>query len=733
MKISIVSRLVGEDEPCFIIAEAGVNHNGSIELAKKLVDAAKNAGADAVKFQTFKAENLVTKNAPMASYQAKNVEEKDQLDMLKKLELSYEDFKELRDYCDKRGIIFLSTPHTEEAAEFLDDMVPAFKIGSGDLNNISFLEKTAKKGKPIILSTGMGTLEEVKEAVDTIKKHNKKLILLHCTTSYPCPKKDVNLKAMKTMKDKFHCPVGYSDHTLGIEVPVMAASLGAAVIEKHFTLDKNMEGPDHKASLNPEELTEMIKAIRNKKRIDIPKEILGTGIKEPTKQELEIAEVVRKSITAAEDIPANTTITKEMLAVKRPGRGIEPKDIELVIGKRAKKDIPKDSLIQWQDLKQAKQRHILYVTGTRADYGLMKNTLSAIKNNPNLKLSVMVTGMHLMPEFGETVNEIKKDGFDIHEIDAVYKEDDKESMSVFLGEFIQRATKKISEIKPDIILVLGDRAEMLGAAIIGAYLSIPVAHLHGGEVTSTVDEIVRHTITKLAHIHIPATKNSAERIKNMGEEGWRIHVVGAPGLDEINTQLFKKKYLEKKFKLDLIKPLLIVIQHPVTLEVSESGAHMTETMEAVKSLNFQTVVIYPNTDAGGRAMIRIIEKYRGVPTIKIFKNIIHKEFLSLMKYASVVIGNSSSGIIEAPSFKLPVVNIGKRQRGRQRADNIIDTDYNKEKITRAIKKALYDKKFINKVKVCKNPYGDGKTGQRVAKILSEIKIDKELLQKKISY
>lgn len=352
MKIKITNKLVGEREPCLIIAEVGVNHNGSLELAKKLVDTAKEAGADAIKFQTFKAENLVTKNAPVAVYQEKNIGRgESQQEMLKKLELSHDDFKELKKHCDEKGIIFLSTPHSDDAIDFLDDLVPAYKIGSGDLTNFPFLEKLAKRGKPIILSTGMGTLEEVKEAVDTIKKYNDRLILLHCTTNYPCPKKDVNLKAMQTMRDELHCLVGYSDHTLGLEVPIIAASLGAVVIEKHFTLDNNMEGPDHKASLNPTEFKEMIKDIKENKQIETPREILGTGIKKPTRQELEILKVVRKSVVAAQDISQDTRITEDMVIIKRPGIGISPKELKNVIGKLAKNNIKKDSLIGWFDLK----------------------------------------------------------------------------------------------------------------------------------------------------------------------------------------------------------------------------------------------------------------------------------------------------------------------------------------------------------------------------------------------
>ena len=380
------------------------------------------------------------------------------------------------------------------------------------------------------------------------------------------------------------------------------------------------------------------------------------------------------------------------------------------------------------------KRKILYITGTRADYGLMKSVLREIENHPKLELEVIATGMHLMPEFGMTINEIKKDGFKIHEIAATYEQDNKQSMANFVGKFIQLLTDKVKKIKPDIIMVLGDRGEMLAGAIVGTYLTIPVAHIHGGDISSTVDEIVRHAITKLAHIHFPATEKSAERIIKMGEDPSNVFVVGAPGLDIIlNENLIEPTKLSEKYNLDLSEPILLVIQHPVTTEVDDAPTQIRETLEAISELRYQTILIYPNADAGGRNMIEVIKEYEKYPFIKIFKNIPYKEYLSLMNIVSVMVGNSSSGIIEAPSFGLPVVNIGTRQEGRQRAENVIDVDYDKEEIKAAIKKALYDEEFKEKVKNCKNPYGDGKAGVRIADILSKIKIDKKLLQKKITY
>lgn len=331
---------------CFIIAEAGVNHNGSLKLAKKLVDAAKDAGADAVKFQTFKAEDVVTKAAGMADYQKKNTGKNgSQLKMLKKIELSCRDFIELKKYCDKKGIIFLSTPHTEDAVNFLKPLVSAYKVGSGDLTNLPVLKKIAAKKKPIILGTGMATLKEVKEAVETIKKcGNNKIIILHCTTNYPCLLNEVNLRAMTTLKKEFNLPVGYSDHTKNVFVPIMAIAMGASVIEKHFTLNKNMPGSDHKASLEPQELKEMVYNIRQAEKI------LGSAIKKPAESEKKIMKIARKSIVAKRDILKGEKITGSMLIIKRPGIGIEPKYLNKVINKKTKKEVKKDQLISWKDI-----------------------------------------------------------------------------------------------------------------------------------------------------------------------------------------------------------------------------------------------------------------------------------------------------------------------------------------------------------------------------------------------
>lgn len=324
-----------------IIAEAGVNHNGDLALARKLVEAAADAGADYVKFQTFKAENLVTKSAQKAAYQVKNVNDGDnsQFQMLKNLEMPYEWHFELKDYANSLGIKFLSTGFDEESIDFLDSIdIDLFKIPSGEITNKPFLEHIAKKKKPIIISTGMANLQEVRAAIEVLQ-HNgaqkKSITILHCNTEYPTPMLDVNLKAMLALKDEFEVNIGYSDHTLGIEVPIAAVALGAKVFEKHFTLDKSMEGPDHKASLDPLELKQMVKSIRN-----IERAISGSGIKEPSDSELKNIQIARKSIHINKPLEKGHILIKEDLIMMRPGDGISPMEIDKYINKKIGRNLP---------------------------------------------------------------------------------------------------------------------------------------------------------------------------------------------------------------------------------------------------------------------------------------------------------------------------------------------------------------------------------------------------------
>lgn len=341
--IKIGNKVIGLNKPVFIIAEAGVNHNHRLDLALKLVDAAANAGADAVKFQTFKAEQVVTEAGIMADYQKKNISKiEGQLDMLRKLEFSESWYPKVIAHCKKRGIIFLSTPHGSfDSIDLLQRLeVPAFKFGSGDLTTLPILEYAAKYKKPMILGTGMATMLEVKEAIKAIKKAgNSQIVMLHCTMNYPTPPEEVNLRAAQTMMKELDVLVGYSDHTIGSQVPVMAVTLGACVIEKHLTLDNEMPGPDHKASANPDVFKKIVEEIR---RVET---IMGSSVKKPLPGEVKLQSIVRRSIVAVRNIKKGDKFSRQNTDLKRPGIGLAPKYFPKLIGKKSKNDIKKDFLL----------------------------------------------------------------------------------------------------------------------------------------------------------------------------------------------------------------------------------------------------------------------------------------------------------------------------------------------------------------------------------------------------
>ena len=324
---------------CIIIAEAGVNHNGRLDLALKLCDAAKTSGADVVKFQTWKTENLITQNVDQADYQKNNTgKTESQFDMLKNLELSYSDFKVIKQHCDEIGILFASTADEPESLDFLVDLgIPFIKVGSGDICNVSFLRYIGSKHKPVILSTGMSTLEDVRFSIDALRQGGAEdITLLHCTTNYPCPYEDVNLRAMLTLRDTFNLPIGYSDHTIGRDIAVAAVSLGATIIEKHFTLDCKMEGPDHLASTEPKDFADLVKGIR------IVENGLGTGKKEPTFAEKQISKVVTKRIVAKRAIKKGEQFTPNNLCVKRNDKGSLANEWDSIVGQIATRNFSLD-------------------------------------------------------------------------------------------------------------------------------------------------------------------------------------------------------------------------------------------------------------------------------------------------------------------------------------------------------------------------------------------------------
>lgn len=377
---------------------------------------------------------------------------------------------------------------------------------------------------------------------------------------------------------------------------------------------------------------------------------------------------------------------------------------------------------------------VCVVTGTRAEYGLLKPVMSEIEESDKLELQLVVTGMHLMSEFGSTKNEITKDGFDIDKkIQLSYDKDDRKSMVNSMGEELLEINEALDKLDPEIVLVLGDRFEILGPVISAAYTGKAVAHINGGDKTKAgYDEYTRHAVTKLAHIHFPTTEESKERIIKMGEDEDYIHNVGSTAVDTIkNSDLPSKESIAEKYSLNFEKPIFLMTLHPVSTDPENAKEQIEIVTEAVDRFDAEIVGIYPNMDPGGRGMISYIENSE-FDNFNWFKSLAFEDYLAIMKNSDVMIGNSSSGIIEAPYFDLPFVNIGERQDHRTRSNNVLDVDYDKNKIKEGIDKAR-DKKFLEEIKNSENPYGEGKAGKKIVAILEELKISEDLLKKQIQY
>lgn len=383
---------------------------------------------------------------------------------------------------------------------------------------------------------------------------------------------------------------------------------------------------------------------------------------------------------------------------------------------------------------QFKKRQILFVTGSRGEYGYIRPIIEKLKRSEVLDYSTVVTNMHLLPEFGSSIREFKKDDIRVdYRIFMALSGYSNITMVKSLGVFMLSFADIIENKKPDFILLAGDRGEQLVAAIVGAHMNIPVAHIQAGEVSGNIDGITRHAISRFTHIHFASNEDAYQRLIKMGEEKFRTFHVGAPQLDELNNRNYSnRRLIKEKFSIDLNKPLILVVQHPVTEQSAYSGHQMTVTMSAIAGIGHQAIIIYPNNDAGSMAIQDCILQNRNI-NIRVERNLARHDYIGLLNIASVIVGNSSCGIIEAPSFKLPAVNIGRRQEGRLQAKNVINVlEHDPIKIISAIQKAL-SFEFRNSLKYLRNPYGDGRSSERIIKILNSISIDERLLFKRISY
>lgn len=383
------------------------------------------------------------------------------------------------------------------------------------------------------------------------------------------------------------------------------------------------------------------------------------------------------------------------------------------------------------------ERTIAVVTGTRAEFGLLRSPMEHIQSHDDLSLQVVATGMHLAPQYGNTYKEIEREGFTIdRKVDMLLDSDTGLGMAKSLGIGISGLAEAFRHLDPDIVVVLGDRDEPFAAGVAAAHMQIPVAHIHGGDVMigATIDDSIRYALTKFAHIHFPASKESAKRVENLGEEPWRITISGAPGLDDIlNGDYTSASETCKELELDQQKNIALIVQHSVTTQPEKAGQQMQATLDAISELDLQPVVIYPNSDAGGKNMIDKIENHPDRKQFMTFKNLSREKYLGLMEAADVMVGNSSSGIIEAPSFNLPVVDIGSRQARRQRADNTISVPHDRDAIKNAVHRCLTNDKILQRACTSKNPYDYGGAGRKIADRLAQITINDELIQKNITF
>jgi len=380
-------------------------------------------------------------------------------------------------------------------------------------------------------------------------------------------------------------------------------------------------------------------------------------------------------------------------------------------------------------------RKIAVVTGTRAEYGPLRLLMKAIEKNKELELIPLITGMHLLPEYGNTYKLVEKEFSQSVKIPMPLEGDTLKDMAFYLSSGIKNFATYFSKNPPDIVVVTADRSEQLAAALAALYLNIPIAHINGGDVSGgTIDESIRHAITKIAHIHLAYTKTNAERIRKMGEEKNRIYITGTLAVEAIlKTKLKSRNEIFSAYNLAPQKTTFLVVQHPITILKDKGYSEMKELFLALNILKEQTILVYPNCDAGGKKFITLIEKHRNRKYLHIFKNLPHEDYLSFMKSVDVMIGNSSSGIVEAPTLKIPVINIGDRQRGRERSKNILDVKPTKDNIIKSVHYVLNNKEFQRRVKNCVNVFGEGNASKKIINVLKNLEIDDKLLTKRITY
>ena len=666
-----------------IIAEAGVNHNGSLETARELARVARDAGADIVKYQTFDPKALVVADGGTAEYQRAGGYQ-NQLDMLSQLTLTGDEQKQLKEYCDSIGVSFLSTAFDIGSAQLLFELgQKIWKIPSGEITNVPLIEKTATFAEEVILSTGMSTLGEIEQALGWIESAGCSLdcvTVLHCNTEYPTPYADVNLRAMETLGRAFGVHIGYSDHTMGIEVPIAAVALGATVIEKHFTLDRSLPGPDH-TSLFGAPRTSRYGERYSQHRIGVgrvEKGPISIGTEEPN-------DGTKGNLRQAAHRTGGTILSGEHHHEETRARslGVNVASCSRATGDKGLSTGSTDRTVA----------RVAVFTGTRAEYGLLHPLIDHVSADSENELQLIVSGTHLSPEFGTTVSEIRDAGYPIADtVEMLLSSDSAIGSIKSLGLGMIGFADSLKRLRPDWLIVLGDRFEVLGAAVTGMMLGIPIAHLHGGERTEgAIDESIRHSVTKMAHLHFCSTPGARKRVIQLGEHPDTVFHVGAIGLDRIDTDSFlSKAELAEELGVPAENPWCVVTFHPATL-VPKDTEHevraLTQAMMSFSDVHF--IITKANADENGRLVNKVLAEFcDSSPHASLFDSLGSRRYLSCVAAAALVLGNSSSGIIEAPHVKTPTVNIGMRQTGRERGSSVVQAKPEKHSIIDAIELCL---------------------------------------------
>ncbi|MFH1822319.1 MAG: UDP-N-acetylglucosamine 2-epimerase, partial [Patescibacteria group bacterium] len=695
-----------------------------VENAKKLIQAAKQTGADAVKFQTHVLEDEFL-NLDIVSPHFK---ESDRYNWVKRNEQAtpLEFWQELIKYANQLGIIFFSTPMSRRAAQKLEQIgVELWKVGSADILDFTILDFMAETGKPIIISSGMSTLKEIDKAIKFLKARTDNIVLLHCVSKYPCPVEELNLSTISFLQNRYSIPVGFSDHSLGHESALAAVQLGAKVIEKHFSFGRDLWGADHKVSMTPKEFKIMAEKIRNKEMVNLAN--YGRSAKILNRDEAIFRPIFRKALMAGQELKAGEVLTKEKIYAMRPqkyAQGLPSEEYENIINKELKKDLKKYEPITWEAIKNGRKRKICFVITSKIHYSRSKIILEELKNRKDVDLQLIIGASSILEKYGDITSLLEEDGFNYNaKITMTLEGGNPVAMAKTTGIGITEFATAFDNLQPDLVIVRGDRYEILSAAVAAAYLNIPLAHIEGGDVTGTIDESVRHAVTKLAHIHFATNEESKKRIIKMGENPEYVFNFGAPELEIVarNNYRVSNEFINQLGVGDVVdinEQYLMVIQHPVTSEFGHNRKNIEETLTAIYELGIPTIWFWPNVDAGTDEVskgIRAFREKRNPKHIRFIKFIPPDEFIGLLKKSSCLIGNSSSGFKESSLLGIPVVNIGTRQNNRMRADNVIDIDYSKEEIKDAIKKQLAHGKYSPS-----SLYYKKDTGKLIAETLSTI-------------